>query len=432
MTECKICNNSYDEKENTTCPFCEEEDSEKNEVMSAKGMQNKKTGNSLKYIPIVLIALLVISALVYFFALSNDNMAVVPDKYSTIQEAIDDAEDGAEILVREGVYRENIDFRGKSIILRSEDPDDQRVVERTIIDGSRGGTVVSFRSGESEDAVLSGFSIIRGGGILVSGGSSPLIKNNIIEDNTAEFGGGIAIFDSSPRIVNNTIVGNSGFLGGGIFIEESSPHIENNTIKRNRAEMGSGVVVISNSSPVILNNHISDNSAARLGGGIVVAAYSNPTIAGNMISGNLAERNGGGILIEESEPVIEKNTISNNSAANGGGIFIVNSLSEILRIADNTISDNYAFFSGGGIYMEGSSLKIEDNHFIQNVSEQNGGAMVLQNSSPYLSFNVFESNKAGAENGGGAIWVSDDSTLEFDDPDDNIYKDNQPDDVWYQ
>lgn len=52
----------------------------------------------------------------------------VPKDYSTIQAAIDAAEDGDTIVAAPGTYRETINFKGKNIILQSEDPLDPEVV----------------------------------------------------------------------------------------------------------------------------------------------------------------------------------------------------------------------------------------------------------------------------------------------------------------
>ncbi len=445
MAYCKDCDKTFDEGEFKVCPYCGLEPGEETEsgegvtreaeskegAPAEAGVGKKKpAGGMVKYfligVPVLVVVVVAISAI---FAL-DDSSVTVPDKYDTIQEAIDAAEDGDEIVVDTGVYRENIDFKGKNITLRSIDPDDPEVVERTIIDGSDSGTVVSFRSGEGEEAVLSGFTVTRGSGILISGGGSPIVEKCIIEDNDAEYGAGIVIFDSAPTIRENIIIGNSGFLGGGLFIEESSPKIEGNRIVSNRAEMGSGVVVISNSSPVLVDNTISNNAAARLGGGIVVAVNSTPTIRANTITGNSAERNGGGILIEESEPIIEDNKISGNRAANGGGLFIVNAMSTALLITGNEIANNLAYIAGGGLYMEGSSPTIEDNSFTGNLSEHLGGGAAVYNSEPLVFRNIFEDNQAKESDGGGALWVSSDSVLELSDPDDNTYSLNEPNDIY--
>jgi hypothetical protein len=472
MLDCKSCGMSYDEKKYEFCPYCGEKPQEDIAVVGDKDInlpaqedtksdepegalkseletrnkvqkdiiekeprepkESKPMGSTIKYVAIAFVALAVIAAIVFTLSSFGDTGITVPDKYDTIQEAIDAAADGDEIVVQVGVYRENIDFKGKNIILRSVDPDDSAIVSETIIDGSGSGTVVSFRSGENEGAVLSGFTITRGGGVLVSGGSSPVIEKCIIEDNTAEFGAGIVVFDSAPTIRGNLITGNSGFLGGGMFIEESSPLILDNTIVGNRAEMGGGMVVISNSAPTVTGNVIADNIAARLGGGLVVALNSTPTISENVITANRADRNGGGVLIEESEPVLENNDITLNRAANGGGIFIVNSLSTALSIKGNNIADNLAFLAGGAVYMEGSSPSLENNEFLNNISELLGGAVAVYNSAPIFRANLFENNQAQDESRGGAIWVSANSNLELADPDDNTYLQNIPDDLYQE
>ena len=454
MIDCKECGKTFEKEEYKACPYCGQvpEDEAKGDPGAGKPAEykaapeekvkktddpegpevKKAAGSKLKIFLIALLVLAVIAVAVSLFFTLDDTGITVPDKYSTIQEAIDAAEDGDIIVVDIGVYRENIDFRGKNITLTSLDPDDPDTVERTIIDGRGSGTVVSFRSGETEEAKITGFTVTRGSGILVSGNSSPVIEKCVIEDNNAEFGAGIAVFDSSPTIRENVIIGNSGFLGGGLFIEESSPLVEGNLIVSNRAEMGSGMVIISNSSPTVRNNQIVENRAQRLGGGIVVAVDSTPLIQDNVITGNYAERNGGGILIEESEPVLEDNEISRNRAANGGGIFIVNSFTAGLRIIGNEIINNLAFVAGGGIFMEGSSPVIEDNSFTGNISEALGGGIAVYNSAPVVRRNIFEDNEAENPDGGGAIWVSEDSELGIGDPDDNGYVSNIPGDLFFE
>ncbi len=88
--------------------------------------------------------------------------------FRTIQVAIDSAIDQDTVYVDEGTYYENINFRGKNIIVRSINPDDSDIVANTIIDAGGVGTAVSYRGSESVGCKLKGFTI-RGGGDSTNG-----------------------------------------------------------------------------------------------------------------------------------------------------------------------------------------------------------------------------------------------------------------------
>ena len=85
----------------------------------------------------------------------------VPNDYLTIQEAVDAAGEGDEVLIGDGTYtgigNKNIDLGGRAITIRSENGP-----ERTIIDCQKQDRAFSFISGEESDSVLSGFTIING------------------------------------------------------------------------------------------------------------------------------------------------------------------------------------------------------------------------------------------------------------------------------
>ncbi|MHC4946413.1 MAG: right-handed parallel beta-helix repeat-containing protein, partial [Planctomycetota bacterium] len=232
---------------------------------------------------IVLIAILSIPA----FAFSTT--IYVPDDYPSIQQAIDAAMDGDTIIVRQGTYVENIDFKGKAITVKSEQGADV-----TAIDGHQAGSVVTFTNGEGIDSVIEGFTLCNGTGTYYknpAGGwgnhgggifclfSSPTIKNNIITNNSAEGGGIYCSGFSSPIIDGNTIIGNPGeYHGGGIACENSSnAEIRNNSISENSACYGGGIFCGTYSSGVIENNTIAINSVDNIGGGICCDFFSSPT-----------------------------------------------------------------------------------------------------------------------------------------------------------
>jgi len=177
--------------------------------------------------------------------------------YSSIQAAIDAAADGDVIVVRRGVYHENISFSGKRLTLRSTDPNNWDVVEDTIIEAEDGsGSVVYF--GWRSICVLKGFTIRNAIGPGVDAGNGPVqISNCIIEENS---GAGI-LGDADCTITDNIIRNN----GKGIHVTDESVRIRNNLIYDN-GEIGvmleyiasaelSNNTIIGHSSKGILRRH---------------------------------------------------------------------------------------------------------------------------------------------------------------------------------
>ncbi len=228
----------------------------------------------------------------------------VPGDFNTIQEAIDASWDTVVIVVRPGTYAENIDFKGTDLVLRS-----QKGPEVTVIDGAQTGPVVAFATWESEDAVLEGFTITNGFA-------------------TYPFGGGIHCFNSSPTIRNNLIEGNISELGGGIFCEGTycTPVITGNIIRDNSAEGGSG----------------------EFSGGGIYCYRASPTITNTIITNNRAEDDGGAIYTYSAAPIITNSTIAENSSEDGGGLFC--SGSDPL-ITNSIFWDNYASNLGPQFYL---------------------------------------------------------------------------------
>ncbi|MDP2898684.1 MAG: right-handed parallel beta-helix repeat-containing protein [bacterium] len=127
--------------------------------------------------------------------------------YRTIQDAIRDSEDGNEIVVYPGVYRESINFGGKSIVLRSGLRPTPSFSGLAIIQGNQNAPVVTFSGSERDTCILSGF-VVRDGTVGILGGTSDnpthaTIRNNIIAWNSTE-----GLLHCHGVIENFTIVGN--------------------------------------------------------------------------------------------------------------------------------------------------------------------------------------------------------------------------------
>lgn len=168
-----------------------------------------------------------------------------------------------------------------------------------------------------------------GGGILLyySGTASITIKNSIIRNNTAYYGGGIEIYSTYPLIENCEITGNEAEWGGGIDAMSmySTAIIKNCLVAYNAGNSGGGISAGGGSKLEIRGNVIKHNSSSR-SGGIRVVAVRDLLVSGNIIAHNHAWVNAGGIgvwLTDTIVPVFKDNTIAYNHAIeDGGGVFV--------------------------------------------------------------------------------------------------------------
>jgi hypothetical protein len=228
----------------------------------------------------------IISVIVFGLLLIGSATAAVihvPDDFPTIQEAIDTAVNGDTIIVRPGIYVENIDFLGKRINVESEGR-----AHRTVIDGSGLGSVVSFVSGETYKSTLDGFTITNGsapagGGIRIENSNAKIlhcvIKENLATSGEAR-GGGLHARNSSPYVLGCMIFRNTAEEGGGIYIEAGSPIITGCTIALNDqigATGGGGGIHLTEGSTATIANTILWNNTALAGSEIYIGNDSNPS-----------------------------------------------------------------------------------------------------------------------------------------------------------
>ena len=220
----------------------------------------------------------------------------VPANYSTIQAAINAADPnnniGTVIIVLPGTYFENINFKGKDIILTSTDPEDPNVVAATIIDGNGIASVVTFDGDETSECVLRGFTITNG----IAG---------------QEDGGGICGNHTHATIENCIITGNMAEYGGGLHSCDG----------------------------LITNCSINNNAVEYSGGGL---CYSHATISNCSINNNAANSDGGGL--DQCYGLIINCLVNNNTAGWGGGLHFCDGV-----IVNCTIADNVVTGQGGGL-----------------------------------------------------------------------------------
>ncbi len=321
----------------------------------------------------------------------------------SIQDAIDSANENDEIIVSTGVYRENIDFKGKNITLRSIEPLTYSIVVSTIIDGdidndgNGDGSVVTFDGTETQECILSGF-LIRNGlndnGAGINGNdTSATIQYNVISDNYAESynmvdGKGGGIYRCYGTIQYNIIKDNdSTWHGGGI--SECGGTIHYNTITKNlSAHNGGGLY---DCDGHIHNNVISDTYE---GGGLYGC---DGTIEENTITNN---HMGSGLI--DCDGIIQNNIITGNSDDKGGGLSYCDGTIQENIICNNTTSGSSG--KGGGLsYCDGT---ICSNIVINNTAVEFGLGGGFSNCDGTIQNNIIANNSA--RTGGGLDYCNGD------------------------
>ncbi|MBU1344606.1 MAG: right-handed parallel beta-helix repeat-containing protein [Proteobacteria bacterium] len=251
---------------------------------------------------------------------------LVPKQYHTLQKAVDMAKDGAVIILAPGVYEETITISGKSVMLRSENPEDEKIVASTIIDAKGKGPVILLEGTSSTVwgiTVRGGYTADKGGGIFIHGKSSSLIKGNIIEKNsTDKLGGGILISQAhAPRIVGNIIRNNKALGAAGIEAIESTVYMKGDRISGNTASGPGGGVWIQECKGVFRENVVSGNNA-RVGAGLYISSQSTVDILMNEFSENTSEVGAGITVLEQCVVHIIGNSFVANKAHKIGGAFV--------------------------------------------------------------------------------------------------------------
>jgi len=233
---------------------------------------------------------------------SDGNDGSQEQPFATIQRGIDAASDEHTVLVADGTYtgegNKNLDFKGKDIIVMSENG-----AEHCIIDCQGNGRSFYFHSGETNQAVVKGFTIKNGnsdlGGGIYCDNASPTISHNIICDNiTSVGGGGIYCCNNADAVIDSNVIRNNiattnqpgKGIGGGIWCYgESDALIINNLILKNRVNRYAGAVACNtNSSAIIANNTIVGNTAYDLSAAFH-GADSNVRIFNNIFKDNVSD-----------------------------------------------------------------------------------------------------------------------------------------------
>lgn len=242
-----------------------------------------------------------------------DDVAGTP--YCSISAAVAAAVADDVIMVRTGLYSENVDFNGKAITLQSESGP-----TATEINGQGGTTVVIGPNGQIEGFLITGGVNTFGAGMAVNGAGS-VIKGNIFDGNSeggGGYGAGIGGNSASPTIDGNVFRNNScdsQFLSGVVsFINSSSPLVINNLFVNNNCR-GLNMTLPASGQPQVLNNTFVGNPAG-------IYFDRRIAIAGQTYRNNIVFGNDTGIEVnfgdDTNNPVFEDNDVFGNTVNYSG------------------------------------------------------------------------------------------------------------------
>ncbi len=289
---------------------------------------------------------------------------IVPDNYSSIQQAIDNAHDGSSILVKKGYYTEDVTIN-KAIWLVGEDN------QTTVIDAHSTGPNLLILH---DNVNVTGFNMVntpipaQGNwmfpweyipakqlqDIQINGSSNCNIYGNFLTNSSI----GVDIVNS----VNNNIVGNIfSNNGNGVYLSSGNNLVANN-------------MLVSGTAPKVTSSHNSlvNNTIVEATLGIWLDSGSNNTLKGNKLTGNFINFHIEGSALDNNVDI--SNTIdgkpvyfwigkSNSTVPSNAGLVVV------INGTGITVKDCVLPLSGDGIILANTNYSTVQNNKLANLNQ---------------------------------------------------------------
>jgi hypothetical protein len=269
-----------------------------------------------------------------------------------IQHGVDAALDGDTVLVQPGFYAESVRVDDKAISIVSNGPP-----EATTIHGNGSGSVVELRCNAPR---LQGFTVENGtgtallgetigGGILIFDTSGAQVLDCIVRDNFARRGAGIGAFLGAHALVRNCVIEDNTAIpppfvcdwgeGGGIY-GSLNVLVQDSTLRRNVAgQDGGGAWGVE-----LAGCTVEDNVSARGAGLFQGVARSSQLVRNLAHSCDGSFSNAGGAY----SSTLEDCTLEDNEAWDQGGGAENSTLLRCRLLRNRATSPELYWASGGG------------------------------------------------------------------------------------
>ncbi len=336
--------------------------------------------------------------------------------YSTLQAAIDEAEENDEIRLAKDVT-ENVVISGK----------------KNVVVNLCGKVITAAK--EAADGVKDAcIQILESTGITIRGNDDNEEAQGRI---TGAEASGIRISQSSVDLVNLLLTGNKGVLGGGVYAENGSTvRVTGGSFTGNEAtgssnpladgvfvqtSAGGGAIYAIQSNVTVNGTSFTQNKAGNAmgAGGAISTTLGNLTVDKAAFEGNTAGGEGGAVATRGTAKVtITNSTFTGNSAKNGGAVNTgnfnnaekgkpENNTTEEVTLEKVTVSGNTASGLGGGIYTGTRDKVTVRNSLVtankaENGTDSQGGGIVAYGSELTLNGASITNNKAAV---GGGIFM---------------------------
>jgi hypothetical protein len=306
---------------------------------------------------------------------------LVPSQYLQIQDAMDVAVAGDEIIVAPGVYADTTNFAGLPldstkcvVVFKSGVTVRGSGMGQTIIDGMNSAR--GFHLQDVTNTKIAGLTIrncyngwndVYGAGVFFKNASGSLL--NVMF--TGNHDGALTCTDgASPQVDWCIMDDNESKSGAGLLVNSNcAPVLYGCRITNNHAPFAAGIHMRGNATldHCIISGNATTGAGTVLGGGILVIDGADPLIVDCDITDNVCSGNGAGICFvgDGTHGTLEKSMVLDNLSTGvetrGAGVSIESQSAATLRatvVARNHANGEYS--DGGGVYVQYSSATIEN------------------------------------------------------------------------